>query len=406
MQTKDLVILSDFNLFYGTAAGVSRMNNYSKAITKGGKVNVYLVSSVNFRLDEEMIQCGNGTYTSTEKKNILPTKGFTQLKDNFLFAYRVNKWRKKLNHDTVFLVYPSVDSSFEFFLLFFLKFLSSQKLFIEINEVRKSACFVNISSFSSVLRWLLNKFKYTITEYCWSFYNGLICISSNIESYARRYNKNTIIIPILSDFDDSEFVYNSPKEVFEILFTGCVYLKKENLKEFLYALVALNEKHSQWTFNLCGPTYPEDKKMLHDFLEFHKIDSKVHYLGELPHEEVIKMQRKASLLILPRDNQKQSYYGFSTKLSEYAISGIPILMTNTGVVSSFFKDDFNCYMVDGYNRQNFYDKLLIAISANESERKRIAMNAHNTALTSFAYFRYSEVLTAFLSLDNEDSVCN
>lgn len=406
MRTKNLVILSDSNLFFGTSAGVARMNNYAKAITMSGMVNVYLVSSVNFREEEEMIQCGEGIFTSTEKKEVTSTKGFKRIKENFLFAYRVNRWRKKLNHDTVILLYPSVDSSFEFFLLFILKFLSSQKLYCEINEVRKSACFVNISSFSSVLRWLLNNFKYTISEFCWSFYDGLVCISSIIESYARRFNKNTIIVPILSDFDGLEFTYNPHKNGFKILFTGCVFIRKENLMEFLLALVDLDKVHSEWTFNMCGPTNPEDKKALQEFLSVHKIDSKVHYLGVLPHLEVVDMQRNASLLVLPRDNQKQNHYGFSTKLSEYAVSGTPILMTDTGVVSSFFTDNFNCYMVDGYNRQSFYDKLLTVISADRSEHQRIARNAYNTAHMSFAYFRYTELLTTFFNLKNEDPLCN
>jgi len=398
MRTKNLVILSDFNLFYGTEAGVSRMNNYAKAIARSEMVNVYLVSSLNFIEKEEMIQCGEGIYTSTEKKNITESKGFRRVWDNYLFAIKVNRWLKKLNDKTVILLYPSANSSFEFFLSLVLKILTSHKLFCEINEVRKTASFVNISSFSSILRWFVRYISFTINEFCWSFYDGLVCISSNIEAYARKYNKNTIIVPILSDFDGLNFTYNPHKNGFVILFTGWVFLKKENLIEFLFALVELNKVHSDWTFNLCGNIQPADKKKLDEFIQNHNIDSKVHYLGIVSHMEAIEMQRSASLLVLPRDNQKQNYYGFSTKLSEYAVSGTPILMTNTGVASDFFSDGFNCYMVDGYNRQGFYNKLLTAISAECSDHEKIAKNAYNTAHSSFAYFRYTKVLTDFFKL--------
>lgn len=398
MRTKNLVILSDFNLFYGTEAGVSRMNNYAKAIARNQMVNVYLVSSLNFREKEQMIQCGVGIYTSIEKKDVLESKGFRRVWDNYLFAIKVNRWLKKFNNNTVVLLYPSANSSFEFFLSLVLKILTSHKLFCEINEVRKTASFVNISSLSSIVRYLIKYLSFTINEYCWSFYDGLICISSNIESYARKYNKNTIIVPILSDFDGLKFTYNPHKKGFVILFTGWIFLKKENLIEFLLALVELNKLHSEWTLNLCGNIQSADKKKLEEFIQNHKIDSKVHYLGLVPHNEVIEMQRNASLLVLPRDNQKQNYYGFSTKLSEYAVSGTPILMTDTGVVSDFFSDDFNCYMVDGYNHQGFYNKLLTAISAESSEHERIARNAYNTAQTSFAYFRYTKVLNDFFKL--------
>jgi len=398
MQTKNLIILSDFNLFYGIEAGVSRMNNYAKAITRSEMVNVYLVSSLNFREKEEMIQCGEGIYTSVEKKNVIESKGFRRVWDNFVFAIKVKRWLKKLNNDAVVLLYPSANSSFEFFLVLLLKILSSHKLFCEINEVRKTASFLNIFSFSSTIRWFTKYLSFTINELFWSFYDGLVCISSNIESYARKYNKNTIIVPILSDFDGQKFTFNPPKNGFVILFTGWIFLKKENLIEFLLALVELNELHSEWIFNLCGNIQLADKKNLDEFIINHKIDSKVHYLGVVSHIEAIEMQRNASLLVLPRDNQKQNYYGFSTKLSEYAVSGTPILMTDTGVVSDFFSDNFNCYMVDGYSHQGFYNKLLTAFSAESSEHERIARNAYNTAHKSFAYFRYTEVLNDFFKL--------
>lgn len=407
MRTKNLVILADFNLFYGTTAGVYRMNHYAKAIALGGTVNVYLISSVNFQEHEEMIQCGEGFYTSTEKNIEAIPSGFSQIRQNYLFAKSVNRWTKKLREETVFLIYPSIDFSFEFFLCFYLKLISSRRVYCEVNEVyksinnenRKSVTSANEFIFTDELRWGFNYLRCKTGEFFSSNYDGLVCITSNIEFYYKRYNKNTVVVPILSDFDGQAFNYDDQKKDFKILFTGYIGVRKENLIEFLSALGDLNLVYPNWTFDMCGPIPFGDEKIIHEILESYKIESKVNLLGVLPHNEVVKMQQNATLLVLPRSNDKQNFYGFSTKLSEYAVSGTPILMTDTGVVSSFFKDNFNCFMVDGYKRRNFYDKLLTVISTDESERRRIAQNAYDTALENFEYCKYSNVFTSFFKLD-------
>jgi len=405
MRNKNFVILGDFNLCYGSAAGVYRMNNYAKAISKSGSANVYLISTANFCENEEMIQFGEGIFTFREKANIVVPSGFTQIKQNYLFAQSVNRWRKKLGKDVVFLVYPSMDFSFEFFLWFFLKFLSGQRVFVEINEVYKST--INESYINSGLirklflisgiKWLFDYLRFSFSELFSSRFDGLICISSTIASYYKPYNKNIEVIPVLSDFDKTNFNYSGCKDGFKMLFTGYIRVQKENLTEFLLALADLDRTKHNWSFDLCGPLSAADERIIRDLLVRHKIESKVQILGILNYNEVLKMQRDATLLVSMRSNNKMNYYNFPTKLSEYAVSGTPILMTDTGVVSDFFRDNFNCYMVDGYKRRNFYDKLLTVLSADDSERRLIAQNAYRTAFDNFEYSRYSGVLSSFLS---------
>ncbi|MDH3697401.1 MAG: hypothetical protein OEQ81_01975, partial [Flavobacteriaceae bacterium] len=68
-----------------------------------------------------------------------------------------------------------------------------------------------------------------------AFYEGLICISTNIEDYGKRYNKNTLRIPILTDPDitikTSGATYTK-NNLFNIGFSGSIVPSKENLLEF------------------------------------------------------------------------------------------------------------------------------------------------------------------------------
>ena len=252
MQPKNLIILSDFNLNYGTSAGVFRMNNYAKAVSKVNNENIYLVSTQNFVEQDEMIEISRRIYTSNENKERNNPTGFLQIKRNYLFAKSVNRWRKINHKNAVFLIYPSVDLTFELFLLFFLKLQLGTKVFCEINEVRKYAIIFKNESYISFFRRFLNLIKYSLNQLLWFWYDGLICISSNIERYAKPYNKNTIVIPILSDFDEIQYNSNltKSKDDFKILFTGSISIRKENLIEFLLALVDLDLVYKNWTLNI------------------------------------------------------------------------------------------------------------------------------------------------------------
>lgn len=394
---KNLLILSDLNLIYGTSAGVFRLMNYAKAVSKTGIYNVYLISTCNYKNNEVFIEIESGIFISSEKKSVVKQSILAKIKSNYKFAKSIFFKRKEIVGDVVFLIYPSTNFSFEFFLFLYFKIISKENVFCELNEIRKYSNDINYKSLFSIINWVLRLVKNFISEQFWYYYTGLICISSNIEKYAIRFNKNTIIIPILSDFDNIKLELSNSHKSFNILFTGSVSVKKENLIEFLSALVLLNQKYNCWTFEMCGPSTSADELFIRNFLKENKIENQVSFLGVLSHEKVLMKQQNAFLLVLPRNNNKQNYYGFSTKLSEYAISGTPILMTNTGVVSTYFIDNYNCYMVNGYNRNDFYEKLLKIFSLSQLNHNTIALNAYETAKENFAYYKYSIILTDFIS---------
>lgn len=56
-------------------------------------------------------------------------------------------------------------------------------------------------------------------------------------------------------------------------------------------------------------------------------DNRIKYLGILKHDEVLKLQRKATLLVNPRDDTGEyTKYSFPSKTIEYMASGTPTLM--------------------------------------------------------------------------------
>lgn len=401
---KNLYIISDHNLWYGNTAAVSRMNLYAKALVRGGdNVRVFLISVQNYHIRKEFVEVEKNIYTHANEVNSKGYKGnVKRIIGNIKFAINLGKTITSHNAYKVFLIYPSLSLSFTLVLFLLLKTKKYSKLFFEVNEIRKYLLNKSTVSIKGFILHHYIKTKIHLYESIWAYSQGLICISQNIATYVKKINNNIIVIPILSEVNKTFTFTPKNKSKFTILYSGYISVRKENIDVFLRALQRLNtEKKLEWEFILCGKVELYDKMIVEEFINENNLNSHVTYLGELTNKEVVELQRKATLLVLPRKNTLQNYYGFSTKLAEYAVSGTPILMTNTGVVCDYFKDNYNCYMVDGYTSDDFFNKLLYIINQNEYQYKRISENAYKTAEEHFNYSNYSDALKQFLQLENE-----
>jgi glycosyltransferase involved in cell wall biosynthesis len=396
---KNLVILSDHNLWYGNSAASVRIKNYALSVACEGDRKVYLLCVQNFRLGSEWQEVAKGVFTNLPQ-SFDGNKWTNKIKSNIRFAKSLNKWNKLNNEKCVFLVYNSVNFSFEFLMIFVLKILNKNKVFYELNEVRIFGNHFTNPGFINRLRWLFDFFKFLIMQLFWFFYDGIICISKNIQRYSQSYCKNQIVIPILCEIDEFSSISKSSDftNKLKILFTGSINIKKENLLEFLYCLIDFDKIYPNWSFDLCGVMNQIDQIYLNSFVKKNKLENKVNYLGNLNHDDALKMQKCADLLVLPRKNNLQNYYGFSTKLSEYAVSGVITLLTNTGVMADYFKDQYNCLMTDGYKKENFLTKLLELVNLNNNDKEIIVRNAYITAEKYFNYRNYSTKLIDFLEI--------
>ena len=102
-----------------------------------------------------------------------------------------------------------------------------------------------------------------------------------------------------------------------------------------------------------------------------------------------------NLLILPRPLNTQTNFGFSTKLAEYLISGVPVLVTDVSDNKIYIKDGFNGFMVDEISATGFEKKLIDIVGNYEVEKHIVSKEAFNTAKNHFDYRLYKDILTNF-----------
>jgi glycosyltransferase involved in cell wall biosynthesis len=359
------------------------MNNYARSLAIKN-VDVYLISvndslfsAVSWKEVEPHIYCLTDNQAVSKRR-------FSRYR---IFGYLkiIKRIVGGIDREVTILNYPSTDS-----LLLDCCLLTAFKdnpLFCEVNEVRRFA-----SDSTNTLR---KRFYNGILERTYKRYTGIIFISKHIQEYYSSFAKQSIIVPILSDCS-KPFSLTSNIDSLLFVFVGSIYFEKENLEELLEGFCLFAQEHPDAELKLYGIMPDNSRKRLYGIIDKNESGNRISYCGLLQHSEVPNILSAASGLILPRTNNKQNYYGFSTKLSEYAVSGTPIIMTNTGVVSDFFEDCVNCLMLDGYDRYSFKNKFDEFSRMDVTDRCRLAENAYRLAQDKFDYRIYSEKLYDFL----------
>lgn len=405
-----VIFVSEFKIYKGNSAGASRILNYARALTLGGN-QVYLCSLETPRnialnhgkeIEHNIFVVGEELLVKKSKllnKIIIPIKAF-------LFVLNLYKILNNKYKDIRIIQYPSIHVSLDLWIVILLIKLGDYKVFLEVNEVRKFYIHNKILpksflKFSLMKIYLYSKsIKYSLVERLSSNYSGLLCISTNIIKYFSDYNDNCIRIPILiSDNKPSESSFKKYKstDIFLICFSGSIILKKEGFDLFLKALSNLKTYCVNFELHLYGYIRNSEKELILEKLPV-KLDIKnnIKYFGEINQEELPDILKGKNLLVLPRPFTMQNHYGFSTKLADYLMSGVPVLVTDVSDNSLYIQDGVNGFIIKPGDIFAMTEKLLYIINNYNTISEIVGQNGYNTAIKNFHYSEYSNVLCEFI----------
>lgn len=103
-----------------------------------------------------------------------------------------------------------------------------------------------------------------------------------------------------------------------ILYTGTLH-KKFGVMKLVSAFCKIN--NNEYRLVICGIGDSEN-----EIKKFAESDHRISFLGQLPRDEVLRLQSKATVLINPRQNNEEfTKYSFPSKTMEYLSSGIPVI---------------------------------------------------------------------------------
>ncbi len=412
---KSIYILANVEIVGGRTAASARLLNYAKALALSGDRVVLCTALSGTRLSRDALdEAYPGIFVA---RNLLIKKRSGRIgswlgrnsNPVFLVKYfrAVKGLMRHCKGERAVLLYPSTVSMFEFMCLMLLKMLGRERVYYEANEVRKFGLYNAIRSGNFVRRSLQAimswgyYIKYLLVERSTRHYDGLIAISTNMEAYFERYNRNIIRVPILSDTSEKCYsscpTYDRMKEKFRICFAGAINLKKEGF-DLLYGVLSDLKKQKRATeLHLYGLPDGRSEALLFGVLrkEF-DLEENIFYHRQVDPATLLAEMKKHHLLILPRAATLQAQYGFSTKLSEYLVSGVPVLVTDVSDNSLFIKDGHNGFIIEPGSAEAMREKVEYIMDNYNELVERVVDNAFETARGNFHYANFSGVLSEFL----------
>jgi glycosyltransferase involved in cell wall biosynthesis len=140
-----------------------------------------------------------------------------------------------------------------------------------------------------------------------------------------------------------------------VLYTGTLD-SRYGILNLLDAFMSI--KDPNFVLWICG-----DGNMKNTILEFSVKDSRIKYLGQLAHNEILSIQQKATVLVNPRPSEGEfTKYSFPSKTMEYLASGKPCIMNHLpGIPDEYLR---HLFIPDDETSKRLANKIIEVCSLN------------------------------------------
>ena len=101
------------------------------------------------------------------------------------------------------------------------------------------------------------------------------------------------------------------------------------------------------------------------------------------------------MLVTAQPNTKRAEGGFPTKMGEYMMTGVPMIVTDVGEITHYVTDKKDCYIVSPESPHEYAETLRYALT-HKDESKQMAMRAYEKAYHNYSSKKVAEGLVGFL----------
>lgn len=381
------------------------MLNMARSISNGG-VKVSIFSYADFLVSSgEVTMLMEGIFGYDSGSHAISARRY-----NLWHFLEVSlKYMKSNASETVVYLYPTTFIFKDFIYLFYFKFLKGLRFFTDINEIRSSIAFSakspdgNIGKFIYYIKSSWEYFIYSVNEWQVGLYDGITVISVSLEKYFKKRARKLVRIPILCNTDNMPALSRVKPytgDVFRICFAGYINIEKEGFQILIESLRNVNRNRKVELY-LYGQIGDEVRIRLKELTDHFGFSDNLFYLGNINPELLQNEFSKYHLLVLPRTLNRRTKYGFSTKLTDYMVSGTPVLVTNVSDNALIIKDNHNGFIIEPGSPSKMTDKILEIIDGYSSNAGNIVANAQRTAREMLDYRLYTWKFIDFFFNDPE-----
>lgn len=207
--------------------------------------------------------------------------------------------------------------------------------------------------------------------------------------------KPTHLLPTIIDPRRFEGVERQTTGTPYLCYMGNMELSKDNVDNIIRAFALIAAERPDLELHLFGTPNSRDLATLKALTETLQLNHRVVFCGRVGYMEVPRVLSNARILVSSQPDTKRAEGGFPTKLGEYLITGVPLLLTDVGEIGRYIHDGENGYLAPPENPEAYAAKLN-AILDHYDRALQVAANGRQF-VTQFECRPIGAELKGFLS---------
>ena len=204
--------------------------------------------------------------------------------------------------------------------------------------------------------------------------SGMLVQTYSLKEYYEAYGvRNIVTVNMFVDTDRFKGIVPEKDRKY-IAYCGTLSKQKDGIDVLIKAFDLVRRRHADYRLMLIGgfEDLYNDEDEIRSLVESLGLSESIIMTGLVNPAEIPQLLSNASILAMARRPNKQTRYGFPTKLGEYLCTGNPVVLTNVGEVGMYLKDKENCIFAEPGDVEDLADKFCWVISHPE-EAGRIGL---------------------------------
>lgn len=223
------------------------------------------------------------------------------------------------------------------------------------------------------LRRIFTYLNTKLAQKLYKYFDGFVLLTKLMREHIPVKSNNYVVIEgIYSNDLLTEKIPADVNNLKNIVYTGTL-AERYGIMNLVNAFTQIQDPNIRLVIIGNGDAVPKIKYMIQK-------DPRIMYLGQLPHDKVLKIQKEGTLLVNPRTSEGEyTKYSFPSKTMEYLGSGIPtILYKLSGIPDSYYEYSFQ---PENESVEALREKILEVLSLPDDIRKDFGSKAKSFILT-------------------------
>lgn len=235
-------------------------------------------------------------------------------------------------------------------------------------------------------------------RFAWRFLDGALPISTFLENKIkeRRPVLPTLIIPALVDFEIFNNCKSSEENIIKDYYLYCGSYYYFDIIIFIIQSFERIDNHEYKLYLICSGEDEKRIKLEERIKKSPKSELIILY-GFLSYEELVEKYLNAFALLIPLKGTLPDIARFPHKVGEYSASKRPIIATDVGDLSRYFKNLENIIFARSFDVVDFSNAMQYVIQ-NPEKSELIGLKGFEVGLKYFNYFSYGERLADFMDI--------